>query len=121
MLEILLWAVGLIGAYIIYAIFSGMKREDAYCAAIRDIKYELTINPNRFFSPYHQLGTGKFISYEEVMIIALTKVTHLALERKIRYSFNANVIPSDITTLPTARQDFENLVKMAYFLANDDN
>lgn len=120
MLEILLWAVGLIGAYIIYAIFAGMKMEDAYCAVIHDLKHELCTNPNRFFSPYHQLGIGKFISYEEVMIITLDKVTKLALERRIRHSFNANVIPSDITTLPTARYNFENLVKTAYFVANDD-
>lgn len=121
MLEILLWAVGLIGAYIIYAIFAGMKTEDAYCAAISDLKYELLTNPDHFFSPYYQFGTGKYISYDEVMIIALDKVIQLALDRKIRYAFNTNVIPSDITTLPTARQDFENLVKTAYFIANDYN
>lgn len=61
MLEILLWAVGLIGAYIIYAIFAGMKMEDAYCAAISDLKYELLTNPDHFSLHTTNLALGSIL------------------------------------------------------------
>lgn len=49
----------------------------------------------------------------------MRKVILLALERNVRSPLNANIIPSDLNTLPDVKYDFLRLVQLAYSIVNN--
>ncbi len=114
-MEILMWIVGGIVAFILYAIWSGIQREHAYRRVIADLAQHMERDPQNFFKPYFERGNRSFVDDEILMAFLFEKVIALSLDRKIRSSLNANIIPSDITTLVDARQDFEQFYNAALY------
>lgn len=114
-MEVFLWIVGIIVAYIIFAIISGGNREHSYQKVIADLARQMEQDPQRFFQSYFDRGNRNFVDDEILMALLFEKVVDLSLQRNIRSSFNANIIPSDITTLVNAKQDFEQLYNMALY------
>lgn len=114
-MEIIMWIIGGIFAYIIYAIWSGGKREYAYRRVIADLAQQMERNPHHFFKPYFERSSGNFVDSELLAFILFEKIIELSLERKIRSPINANIIPSDITTLIDTKQDFEQLYDAALY------
>ncbi len=114
-MEIFLWIVGGIIAYILYAIWSGTQRERAYRRVIADLAQQMEKDPQNFFKPYFTRCDRSFVDDEILMALLFEKVVALSLDRKIRSSLNANIIPSDITTLVGAKQDFEQLYNAALY------
>ena len=60
-----------------------------------------------------------FINERELTELLMRKVILLALERNVRSPFNANIIPSDLNTLPDVKYDFLRLVQLAYSIVNN--
>ncbi|OAV06321.1 hypothetical protein AO377_1856 [Moraxella catarrhalis] len=114
-MEIFVWIVGIIVAYIIFAIISGGNRERAYQRVIADLAMQMERDPQRFFKPYFNRSNRIFVDHEILTALLFEKVVDLSLQRNIRSSFNANIIPSDITTLVDAKRDFEELYNMALY------
>ena len=114
-MEVLGWIVGIIIAYIIYAVIAGGNREQAYQQVIADLHRDLERNPRGFFKDYLENNSRSFVDDEKLMNVLMLKVIELSLERKIGSPMNANIIPSDITTLVDAKQDFEQLYNAALY------
>lgn len=118
-MKILFWIIAIIVICFIYAYFSGYQKELKYRKAIADLMQELATNPHQFFAPKFNYSQNLFIGRNELNEFIMLKVIELSLERNIRSPLNANIIPSDIMTLPDARQDFEKLCIFAYSVVND--
>lgn len=118
-MEILLWIIGAVVAYFVWAYYSGYKRELAYRRVIADLQTQLTQNPAKFFQPHYHFHPNNYIGSDELIALLMEKVIMLSLQRNIRSNLNANIIPSDIQTLPDANRDFQRLYSLAYSIAND--
>ncbi|ELA09251.1 hypothetical protein MOMA_02560 [Moraxella macacae 0408225] len=118
-METLSWIVGIIIVIFIYAYRSGHKRQLDYQRVMADLTQQLASNPSRFFAPQFHFSADNFIGRDELAKLLMIKVIKLSLERNIRSPINANIIPSDIETLPGARQDFQKLFLLAYSIVND--
>lgn len=120
-MKILFWIIAIIAIYFVYAYFSGYQRQLNYQRAIADLMQELATNPHQFFAPKFSSPPKTFLTPHDIYDLAMFKVIELSLERNIRSPINANIIPSDIMTLPNAKQDFEKLCAFAYSVVDDRN
>lgn len=120
-MSILFWIIAIITIYFVYAYFSGYQRQLNYQRAIADLMQELATNPHQFFAPKFNYSHNLFIGRNELNEFIMFKVIELSLARNIRSPINANIIPSDIMTLPNAKQDFAKLCEFAYSVVNDRN
>ncbi|WP_255503922.1 hypothetical protein [Moraxella sp. VT-16-12] len=102
-----------------WAYYSGYKHELAYRQVIADLQTQLSQNPVKFFQPHYHFHPNNYIGNDELIALLIEKVIMLSLQRNIRSNFNANIIPSDIQTLPDANQAFQRLYSLAYSIAND--
>lgn len=118
-MKILFWIIGIIAVYFIYAYFSGYQRQLNYQRAIADLMQQLATNPHQFFAPKFHYSPNLIIRKNEINEFVMFKIIELSLERNIRSPINANIIPSDIMTLPNTKQDFEKLCIFAYSVVND--
>lgn len=118
-MEILLWIISAIIIFFAWAYYSGYKRELAYRRVIADLQTQLSQNPAKFFQPHYHFHPNNYIGSDELIALLMEKVIMLSLQRNIRSNFNANIIPSDIQTLPDANRDFQRLYSLAYSVAND--
>lgn len=118
-MEVLMWVMVIVGAFFVYGLYAGGRLEKQYQKVIADLQYQLTQNPVQFFAPHFHFSSSNFIGQSQVNDLVMLKVIELSLDRNVRSAFNANIIPSDINTLPDVRRDFQRLCMLAYAIAND--
>lgn len=118
-MEIFMWIVGLVVLYLVYAHFAGIRLQIRYQEVINDLMQQLAQDPARFFHPEFHWNPNNYIGEMQLAHLLLNRVATLALQRGVRSQTNANIIPSDIDTLPGVKRDFERLFMLANSIAND--
>lgn len=126
-MDIIIYIIVGVIAFVIYAIYGGIKREKAYLKIIADLDTELRKNPEKLFLNLIDIDI-KRASKGEIGFLLGEMIINLAIERKVRPIFNENnkysrlnackVVPLDMQSTPSVKKAFYELTETACFILN---